>query len=134
MIRKRVPDKAKVKSMLQAAEMEIKFIKTIKPTKESASSVVRNVYEACRMLGDALLSVRGKEATGIDHPNIMIQELFTLKVTTKRPIQILLNLKTLRRRVNYQGYITSIEEAKNALQITNDCFKPLLEAVKKECN
>jgi len=77
MIRKRVPDKAKARSMLQAAEIEIKFIKTIKPTKESSSTIVRNIYEAFRMLGDALLSVRGKEASGINHHTIMTLCIWT---------------------------------------------------------
>jgi|SRR3989344_3002677 len=134
MIRKRVPDKFKARSMLQAAEIEIKFIKTLKPSQESAATIVRSVYEVFRMLGNALLLMRGKEATGIDHHTEMIKELFTLKADTARPIQILLNLKSLRNRINYQGYIPAGEEAEDALAIVESCFDPILDEIKKELN
>ena len=87
---------------MTAAEMEIRFIKTIEPSKEAASTIVRSIYESFRMLGDALLLIHGKEASGTDHHVEMINELFTLKVDTKRPTQVLLNLKNLRNKVNYQ--------------------------------
>lgn len=132
MIRKRVPDKFKAQSMIAAAETEIKFTKTIEPTKESSSTIVRNVYEAFRMLGDALLLIHGKEASGLDHHVEMINELFTLKADTKRPIQVILNLKTLRNKVNYQGYMPTVEEAKDALSIIDACFQPIVNKVKEE--
>ncbi|MBI5002392.1 hypothetical protein HZC31_03340 [Candidatus Woesearchaeota archaeon] len=134
MIRKRTPDKFKAQSMVTAAETEIKFTKTIEPTKESASTIVRNVYESFRMLGDALLLIHGKEASGQDHHVEMINELFTLKVDTKRPVQVILNLKNLRHKVNYQGYIPSIEEAKDAMSIIDACFQPVLNKIKEEIN
>ena len=100
MIRKRIPDKFKAQSMVTAAEMEIKFTKTIEPKTESASTIVRNIYEALRMLGDALLLIHEKEASGQNHHEEMITELFTLRVETKRPIQTIGNLKTLRNKIN----------------------------------
>ena len=75
MIRKRVPDKFKARSLVTATEKEIKFIKTIQPTTDSAITIVRGVYEAFRMLGDALLAIRGKEAIGTDHHTEMINEV-----------------------------------------------------------
>lgn len=134
MIRNRIPDKFKARSMLQASELEIKFIKTLKPSRESASTIVRGIYECFRMLGDALLLIRGKEAAGIDHHTEMIKEILTLKVDSKRPIEILMGLKTLRNRINYQGYIPTVEETKDALSIVDACFESILEAVKKELN
>ncbi len=132
MIRQRKPDKFKAQSMITAAEIEIKFISTLVPTKESASTIVRGVYESFRMLGDALLLIHGKEASGLDHHVEMINELLTFKVDTKRPIQIILNLKTLRNKVNYQGYIPSIEEVKDALSIVESCFHPIITKIKEE--
>ncbi len=132
MIRKRVPDKFKAQSMIVAAEMEIKFTRTINPAQESASTIVRNIYEAFRMLGDALLLIHGKEASGLNHHEEMINELFTLKVDTKRPMQILLNLKNLRNRVNYQGYIPTLEEVKDARSIVESCFDPIIKKIKEE--
>ena len=132
MIRKRKPDKFKAQSMLTAAEIEVNFIKTLNPSRESASTIVRGIYEAFRMLGDALLLIHGKESSGLDHHTQMIKELFTLKANTTRPIQILINLKNLRHKVNYQGYIPSVEETKEALSILDSCFNPILEEIRKE--
>lgn len=132
MIRNRKPDKFKAQSMLTATEIEANFIKTLDPSRESASTIVRGIYEAFRMLGDALLLIHGKESSGLDHHTEMIKEIFTLKVNTARPIQVLLNLKNLRHKVNYQGYIPSIEETKEALSILDSCFKPILEEIRKE--
>ena len=84
------------------------------------------------MLGDALLLIRGKEAVGVDHHGEMIKELFTLKVNTSRPIQVLLNLKTMRHKINYQGYIPHIEEAQDAISIMDTCFHPLVNKIKEE--
>ena len=132
MIRKRVPDKFKARSMISAAEVELPYIMTIKPTKESASTIVRGIYEAFRMLGDALLAVRGKEARGMDHHTEMIKELLTLSVATKRPPQVLLTLKDTRNKINYKGYLPSVEEAIDARDIAESCFNPLLMRIKEE--
>src|SRR3989344_4541591 len=131
MIRKRKPDKFKAQSMLIAAEIEVNFIKTLNPSTASASTIVRGIYEVFRMLGDALLLIHGKEASGLDHHTQMVKELFTLQTNTSRPIQVLLNLKNLRHKVNYQGYIPGIEEIKDALSILDSCFNPILEEIKK---
>ena len=64
-----------VKKFMNYNKQEIKFIKTIQPTTDSAITIVRGVYEAFRMLGDALLAIRGKEAIGTDHHTEMINEV-----------------------------------------------------------
>jgi hypothetical protein len=132
MIRNRIPDKFKAQSMISAAEIQIKFTKTIPPTEDSSFTIVRNIYESFRMLGDALLLVRGKEASDVGHHVEMIKELLTLKVETKRPIQVLLNLKDLRNKINYNGYMPTVQEAKDALSIADACFQPLANKVKEE--
>ena len=132
MIRTRRPDKWKAQSILQAAQKEIVFIKTIPITEESATTVIRSIYECFRMLGDALLAIQGKEATGQDHHSQMINALFTLKVETKRPLQVISNLKSIRHKINYQGYLPTKAEAIEAEDIANCCFTALYEEIKKE--
>ncbi len=132
MIRRRIPDKFKAQSMVSAVEAEIKFTKTIVPTAESSFTIVRNVYESFRMLGDVLLLIHGKEASEKGHHIEMIKELLTLSVETKRPIQVLLNLKDLRNKINYNGYMPNVEEAKDALSILDACFEPIINKIKKE--
>ncbi len=132
MIRDRVPDKFKSQSMLKAAEIDITFLKTLKPAQETAQTIVRGTYENFRILGEALLLIRGKEATGTDHHNDMINELLLISVKTTRPVQSLLNLKAIRNRVNYQGYIPSLEEVKDSISMIDSLFNPLVDAIKKE--
>ena len=45
MMRRRIPDKYRAQSMISAAEVEIKFTKTLETTKESSSTIIRNIYE-----------------------------------------------------------------------------------------
>ncbi|HLD03119.1 MAG TPA: hypothetical protein VJC07_05480 [Candidatus Nanoarchaeia archaeon] len=132
MIKKRVPDKFKARSMLEAAEADMKFTKTLAVSKESGSTIVRNVYDCFRKLGDSLLLIRGKEAVGRGQHNDAINELLRLQAATKRPIQILGNLKDLRNNISYEAYIPSVEETEDALSVADACFKPIVAEIEKE--
>ncbi len=132
MIRNRIPNKFKAESMLKSAEIEMNYIKNLNPVKEAGATIISRIYEDFRMLGDALLLIRGKEAIGPDHHTEMINELFTLNVKTERPIRILNNLKKIRNNINYQGYIPLDEDVKEVISIAETCFEPLLKEVKKE--
>ena len=132
MIRKRLPNKAKAISLLEAAKLDMSFILSLKPKIESGVTIVSRVYEDFRMLGEALLSYRGKEASGKDHHVDMIQELFTLEVNTPRPIVLINNLKDLRNKINYKGYLPSIEEINDSLSLANSLFDPMIGEILKE--
>lgn len=132
MIRERVPDKFKARSLIEAAELEMKFIQTLKVSKESGSTIVGRIYENFRRLGEALMLINGKESVGPGHHNDVINELLLLKVKTKRPILVLKNLKKIRENINYEGYIPGIVEVEDVLSIADSCFKPILKEVRKE--
>lgn len=134
MIRIRIPDKIKAKSLIEATELEISFIKTIEPSKESGATIVRSVYENFRRLGETLMCIKGKESVGQGQHSDHINELFILKIKTERPIRVLENLKKLRMDINYEGYIPNMEEVKDAISIAETFFKPILEEIKKELN
>ena len=123
------PDHKNALSILEAAEKEMKFTLSIKPTGESGSTIVRNIYECFRMLGDALLVSKGIKSE--DH--IMpIKELTSLEgIKTKRPIRIIDNLRRLRHNINYYGYSPGLAEVNDAISIANSLFEPLINAVKK---
>ena len=53
------PDKKNALSIINAAEREMKFTLSLKLTEESGSTIVRNIYECFRMIGDALLVLKG---------------------------------------------------------------------------
>ena len=70
----------------------------IEPTEESGSTIIRNIYESFRMLGNALLISKGIESQ--DYIT-QINELLKTKVSTSRPINLIDNLRRLRHNINY---------------------------------
>lgn len=102
-------------------------------SEESGSTIIRNIYECFRMLGDALLVAKGIEAE--DHM-VPIQELIKLKVQTSRPLQLIDNLRRLRHDINYRGYCPSQAEVKDAISLAQSCFQPVVrqaeERVKRQ--
>ena len=125
----KVPDKKNALSIIEASKRDIEFTLTLKLTEEAGATIVRNIYECFRMLGDALLVAKGIKSQ--DH--IMpIKELFKLRVNTPRPIYLIDNLRKLRHNINYYGYSPKIVEVDDVISLAKSCFEPLLEAVKKE--
>ncbi|NOZ81097.1 MAG: hypothetical protein GXP63_05480 [DPANN group archaeon] len=122
------PDRKNALSILQAAERDMKFTLSLPVTEESSATIIRNIYESFRMLGDALLTEKGIESEDHITP---IKELLTLKVNTTRPLSILDNMRRLRHNINYYGYKPRPEEAENALAISQALFEPLVEHIKK---
>ncbi|MFH0956558.1 MAG: hypothetical protein V1813_01710 [Candidatus Aenigmatarchaeota archaeon] len=127
--RQKRPDKKKALSILSAARRDMEFTLGIKPDKGSASTIIRNIYECFRMLGEALLVSRGIEPR--DHV-LPIRELMKLPVSTSRPVSLIETLRKLRHGVNYYGYSPSMLEVGDALSIAESCFEPLYRAVYAE--
>lgn len=125
------PDKKNALSIIEAAKRDMEFTLSLKSTEESGPTIVRNIYECFRMLGDALLVAKGVESEDHITP---IKELLKLKVNTTRPINTIDNLRRLRHNINYYGYKPNLAEVEDTISIAKNCFKPLLNAVLKEIN
>lgn len=123
------PDKKNALSIIGAAERDMKFTLSMKTTEDSGSTIVRNIYECFRMLGDALLLSEGIESEDHIAP---IRELTKLKVETERPINLVDNLRRLRHNINYYGYKPKLDEVKDVISIAETTFQPLLKTVKKK--
>lgn len=123
------PDSKNAISIVQAAKQEIDYTFTIEVTEKSCSTIIRNIYESFRMLGDALLTYQGRITQ--DHAEC-IKELMKLNVNSERPTGTLDNLRILRHNINYYGYRPKIEEVKDALNLTRALFEPLYKTVLKE--
>jgi len=128
-IRYKRPDKKNALSIIEASKRDMDFTLTLKLTEEAGATIVRNIYECFRMLGDSLLVAKGIKSEGHIEP---IRELLALKVNTPRPIYLIDNLRKLRHSINYYGYSPKIIEVEDVISLAKSCFKPLLEAVKKE--
>jgi len=120
------PDKKNALSIIEAAKRDMDFTLSIEVTEESSPTIIRNIYECFRMLGDALLIAQGIESEDHITP---IKELLKVKVVTTRPIQLIDNLRRLRHNINYYGYKPKLIEAKDVISIAESTFKPLLNAI-----
>lgn len=118
-------------SLIEAAKRDLEFTLTLPVNESSASTIVRNIYECFRMLGEALLVAEGKIVT--DHKE-MLKRLTLLPVNTSRPLGGLENLRLMRHRINYYGYRATVKEAKYAISLAKCCFQPLYEFIKKLLN
>lgn len=128
-IRHKIPDKKNALSIIEAAKRDMKFTLSIIPTEESSATIIRNIYECFRMLGDSLLVSRGIKSEDHITP---INELLKLKVETKRPINVIDNLRKLRHNINYYGYKPRLIEVEDTISLAKNCFEPLLNVVKAE--
>lgn len=123
------PDRKNALSILEAAKRDMKFTLTLDVNEASGPTIVRNIYECFRMLGDALLLSIGRESEDHIAP---VRELMKLSVDTKRPLNLIDNLRRLRHNINYYGYKPSIEEIKEVKKLAKDIFHPITTAVLKK--
>lgn len=123
------PDRKNALSIIDAAERDMKFTLSMETTEEAGPTIVRNIYECFRMLGDALLVSEGIESEDHITP---IKELTKLKVQTERPINLVENLRRLRHNINYYGYKPKLIEVKDVISIAKTTFQPLLKTIKKK--
>ncbi|VVB77893.1 Uncharacterised protein [uncultured archaeon] len=125
------PDSKNALSIVEAAKREMKYTLSIKLTEESGSTIIRNIYECFRMLGDSLLVKKGIISQDHLEP---VRELLKLQVSTPRPINLIDNLRILRHNINYYGYNPKIEEVKDALSFTESSFEIIYNQVLKNIN
>lgn len=128
-MRSKVPDRKNALSILEAAQRDMKFALSLPVSKESSATIVRNIYESFRMLGDALLVQKGISSEDHITP---IKELLNLKVDSSRPINLIDNMRRLRHNINYYGYTPKEAEVKNAISLSKALFKPLLAKIKEQ--
>ena len=128
MIRQKHPDKKNALSILHAASTQMEYTLTLESSDGSAFTIIRNIYECFRMLGDALLIAAGIESQ--DHVT-PLNELMKIPVETSRSIKLVDNLRRIRHNINYYGYTPQKVEADDAISLARACFSPLLTTVKK---
>ncbi len=129
MIRYKVPDKKNALSMIEAAKNDLDYTLTLEPTDQSSTTIIRNIYESFRMLGEALLIAKGIKSEDHITP---INNLIKLNVQTPKSINILDNLRKLRHGINYYGYRPTKAEAEDSIELAKTCFNILYEEVKKQ--
>ena len=122
------PDKKNALSLLEAARKDLKFTFTIKVSEDSGSTIIRNIHNSFRMLGDSLLVSKGIEPTDHITP---IKELLKLNINTSRPINLIDSIRRLRNNINYYGYRPKLNEVEDVVSIAKTCFEPLYKETLK---
>jgi len=123
------PDRKNASSIVDAAERDMIFTLSLPVNEQSSATIVRNIYESFRMLGDALLVSKGISSE--DHV-ALINELMSVKINSKRPINLIDNMRRLRHNINYYGYKPKDAEVKDAISLANDLFNPLVVEIRKK--
>lgn len=125
------PDKKRALSLIESAKKDLDYTLKIIVNEESANTIIRNIYESFRMLGEALLLNEGVEFS--DHVS-SINELLKLKINSGRPIDVIESLRRIRHSINYYGYRATIPEVFSVVSIAKDCFVPLFREVSRIVN
>jgi len=123
------PDKKNALSLVEASKKEMAFTLKLPISEDAGPTIVRNIYESFRMLGDALLISGGIESE--DHA-LPIKELLKLRVETERPINLIDNLRRFRHNINYYGYQPKLSEINDAISVARSCFEPIYQEVLKK--
>ncbi len=124
MIRYKRPDREKALSLIKSAKSDFGYTLSLELNEKSANTIVRNIYESFRMIGEALLVAKGVQSQ--DHV-LPINELISLNVKLSRPLIFLEQLRKIRRNINYYGYHASVNEAENVLDFSKEAFDVLVE-------
>lgn len=125
------PDKKDALSIITAAKRDMDYTLTLKVDERSGAIISKNIYECFRMLGDALLVLKGIESKDHLEP---INELLKLNIKTKRPLGLIGNLRILRHNINYYGYTPKISEVIDVISLAKDCFIPIYNEVFSKIN
>jgi len=124
MIRYKKPDKNKALSLIKSAKSDFAFTLTLSISDNSANTIIRNIYESFRMIGEALLISKGIQSE--DHV-LPIKELIDLNIKTSRPLGFLDQLRKIRRNINYYGYKSTKQEAEDILDFGKQYFDLIIK-------
>jgi len=126
-MREKIQDKNKALSLIESSKKDLGFTLKLEISDESANTIIRNIYECFRMLGEALLINKGIVTS--DHI-MMINEIISLDIQTSRPLVILDNLRRIRHNINYYAYRSNKEEAQNFINLAKFDFNKVFIKIK----
>jgi len=128
-IRRRVPDRARARSLIAASEKTMRNILKMQVSEETGTIIFRETYESLRQLGDARWWLLGYEAN--DH-EASIEILKEEKIAHSARLEKMDRFRMLRNRANYIGDDIPKAVAQEILEFWNECGKEILEKLKKE--
>ena len=128
-LRKREPDRQKIKSMIESAITNMDIIKHIPLNEESATVIFRETYESIRQLGDARWWLEGYEPKNHE---VSLELLKEVNITQKILLFHLPRFKAIRNDINYRGYRASLSQAKEILNFWEQCAQEIITLLLKD--
>lgn len=128
-LRNRQRDMEKIKSMISSSEINSIVTKEIKLNENTATLIFREIYESIRQLGDAKLWLLGYEP--LNH-EASIEILKEFDIKNKVKLNSLDRIKKIRHDINYRGFRSSVEQAREILEFWDKCGIEILNLLKKE--
>ena len=128
-LRKRSLDKEKVKSMIESSTTNIKIVKTVPLSEQSAILIFRETYESIRQLGDARWWLLGYEPRNHE---VSMEILKEMNVTEKVRLNHLSRFKTIRNDANYRGFKVTLTQAREILEFWDICSQEIISQLLRE--
>lgn len=128
-LRTRVIDNEKIKSIIESSEVNVKVAKTVSLTEDSATLVFRELYESVRQLGDAYWWVLGYEPSNHE---ISLEALKELNIKESVKLNYLNRFKQIRHDANYKGFRVTSFQTKEILDFWNSCSNDIIRIIKSK--
>lgn len=125
-LRKRSLDREKVKSMVESSTTNMKIVKTIPLTEQSAILIFRESYESIRQLGDAHWWLLGYEPRNHE---VSLEILKELNINEKVRLHHLGRFKAIRNDANYRGFKVTIAQSKEILEFWDACSSDIIHLI-----
>ncbi len=126
-IRRATKDIALAKSLVNGAENDVSFLKTIELNEISARKVMTNYYDVLRSILEAIAILDGYK--------IYAHEAFTDYLKEKGDATIAIKfdrLRKIRNGINYYGKSISVEEVKENIKLIEGVIHQMKEKYLKE--
>lgn len=128
LLRVRQPEKERVLSMVESAQMNVEVVKGISADEKTATVIFREIYESVRQLGDALWWVKGYEPAN----HVMSLEILKdIDIHAKVKLNFLERFKKIRHDANYRGFKVSASQAEEIIDFWNMCSKDIIHVIKE---
>jgi hypothetical protein len=101
----------------------------IKLSEKTATLIFREIYESIRQLGDAKWWLLGYEPLSHD---VSLEILKESNIKEKVKLNSLERYKKTRHDINYRGFITTIFQTEEILELWDKCGKEIITELKKE--
>ena len=128
-LRIREKSSAKVKSILELAQINAKVIKTLPLTQESATVIFTEIYESIHKLGDAQWWSLGYEPRNHEVSIDLLQEV---DIKDKLLLNHLPRFKKIRHDANYRGFKVSVAQTEEIVEFWDKCSEEIIESIIKK--